>query len=291
MTKRDSIDLEKGNIVVPAEHQKGKSSYSNDGKLVKKGYAKTKLFQLGGDDGLLTLIEQSCTDQGLKDERNISKSYKRDYKMPQSGYIFVGTTRSSKAKIAFDNGDQEGFKNALTKKPLTSGSVDAAITRVKAHMANQDAILLEEKKEEIDSAIQKYKNENPGFTLLSVNQKKAEIEGSIRLYDWAKHITSHSFRRSGCTQLSEQGYSARDIAGHYSGHSNLKSLDRYIGLVEKDSLRQYPGSVIAQSLKAPKRVVDTVDPMVSVKRARSSASTASTVSDLFNEYASDDDGH
>ena len=80
----------KGTITVPPETQKGKPTKDEDGNVVKRGYAKTHVYAMDENDGVLTMLRAAATD-GLRDEReDVRKCDKRDNKLPEQGFIFLG---------------------------------------------------------------------------------------------------------------------------------------------------------------------------------------------------------
>ena len=286
-TERENIDLTKGKITVPPGNQKGKPKHDSNGNVINKPYAKTQVYELPSDDGVLTLLRQAASSDGLKDEReDVRKCDKRDYKLPESGYIFRGSAKVVKAKKACEDGDQEALKRATATCAIVPASVDAALGRVKDFLALKDKQHLDSKKDEIDEELNKWVAENPGSTEEGKKQRLAEIEATYRQYDWAKKVTSHTFKRSGCTQLDSKGFTPGQIL-HYSRHASIDDLSPYIGKTRRSEVRAYPGSVISKALKLPeKRKHD--DDEKPEKKVCTSPTSSTTMSNILSEYNDSD---
>ena len=251
LTDRKNIDLVKGTITVPPETQKGKPTKDEDGNVVKRGYAKTHVYAMDENDGVLTMLRSAATD-GLRDEReDVRKCDKRDYKLPEQGFIFLGNAKVGKAKKAVAEKDQEALKKALEPVPVTPASVDAALQRVKTYLADKDKHLIEEKAEEIDQKLATWCTENE-VDEEGRKQKLAEITASYRLYDWAKGISTHTFRRSVCSQLDAKKYTTNQIR-EMSRHTSSQGLSAYVDSFAKKEVRAHAGHVVSRSLMLPRK--------------------------------------
>ena len=286
VTLRENIDLKRGRIIVPPEAQKGKPRYDDQGKLVNRPYAKQQVFDLKNDDGILTLLRQA--EEGLTDDRDVKKNYKKPYTLPKEGYIFRGSAQIAKAKKAAEDNDESALKFAMAEKPISTGAVDANIQKVKNYLLQKDEAELNDKKEEIDEKVNAWiALNNP--TDEGKKQFRAEVEMEYRKYDWVKNVSSHSFKRSGCTILSGLGYTSDQIRHGYSRHTSGDAVSAYIADTKRDEVRANANSLIGKHMKQISRKRVSSDDSAEHKKACTSPATSSTMSDILNDYDSDSD--
>ena len=171
----------------------GKPKYNADGRLINKPYAKTQVFNLTDDDGLLTLLRQA--KDGLSDDRDINKNYKKTYTLPDNGFIFKGNTKIAAAKVAVEQGNEEELKRASSDHCISPAAVTFNINKVKDYLLEQDKQMLIEKKDEIDQKLNDWIEKQNNVNEEGKMQRLAEIQSEYMRYQWVRNITSHSFKR------------------------------------------------------------------------------------------------
>jgi len=193
LTRAEDIDLEKGVIHIPKQHQKGKNSY-----------AKAKCEELG--NALKSALEEAFSGEGIEDLRVVGVHCKKEdwcaFKCRPKGHLFQGKMNAKKKNIAAQIQDEaskivhtQEQKDSKMKKlkdlqdkyedanHLAPNTVYIQIENLKKKLLAEDEQSVKDNEDKIKEELAEWAEENPAASEMRIKSQRLDIEDKYR--KWA----------------------------------------------------------------------------------------------------------
>ena len=193
LTRAEDIDLEKGVIHIPKQHQKGKNSY-----------AKAKCEELG--NALKSALEEAFSGEGIEDLRVVGVHCKKEdwcaFKCRPKGHLFQGKMNAKKKNIAAQIQDEaskivhtQEQKDSKMKKikdlqdkyedanHLAPNTVYIQIENLKKKLLAEDEQSVKDNEDKIKEELVEWVQKNPTASEMRIKSQRLDIEDKYR--KWA----------------------------------------------------------------------------------------------------------